>query len=206
MGTSLFIVLDGLDGCGKSLMVTKLHGYLYGKSKKTSILSTREPTYGVHGKHIREILKLDKKPYDQAEHLLSLFLKDRAEHVEKVIQPFLAPFEGDEIRVVLCDRYYYSTIAFQATQGLATDMIVEKNKIFPRPDMAFILDIDPTRALARIENREKEKFEDMAFMEQLRENFLALPDKLDDTLYIIDANQSKEVVFKAIQQKVDTLL
>ena len=74
---------------------------------------------------------------------------------------------------MLCDRYYYSTIAFQGAQGIDINGLIIKNKKFRKPDMAFILDVEPSLALKRIEYREKEKFEHLQFMKKIRVNFLS---------------------------------
>ena len=192
----MFIVIDGIDGSGKGEMINRLHNYLFSRNKKNRILTTREPTYGRYGRQIREILKKEKDPMKNAELLLDLYVKDRKKHVENVIKPFLK----GENSIVLCDRYYYSTIAFQHTQGIDLRLILERNREFPKPDFCFILDLDPKIALERIsKTRQKEKFEDLKFMEKLRKNFLELKNILDDNIIVIDASKSKEEVSEEIK-------
>src|SRR3989344_6955784 len=111
MAKSLFIVLDGLDGSGKGEMIKRLNDYLV--SKGFNVLATREPTDGKYGKQIRDILRKEKDAKSGAEKCLGLFVKDREEHLANEIEPFLK--KGG---IVICDRYYYSTIAFQHTQGI----------------------------------------------------------------------------------------
>ena len=205
MAKSLFIVLDGMDGSGKSEMVKLLHNYIFSKSKSCSILTTREPTSGRYGKEIRKILAFDKYPKENAEKLLGLFIKDRQEHANNSIAPFLKKSNG-EGNIVICDRYYYSTIAFQAAQGLDMKMLIEKNKKFLKPDVAFIMDLNPEIALERIKKREKEKFEQIEFMRKLRERFLQLPKILKDNIKIIDASKEANEVFEGIKKEVDKLL
>lgn len=205
MAKSLFIVLDGMDGSGKSEMVKLLHNYIFSKSKSYRILTTREPTSGRYGKEIRQILASDKDPKENAEKLLELFLKDRHEHVNDGIIPFLKKSNGD-VNIVLCDRYYYSTIAFQAVQGLDIKMLIEKNKNFLKPDVAFIMDLRPEIALERIKRREMEKFENIDFMRNLRGRFLQLPKILKDNIKIIDASKEADEVFEDIKKEVDKML
>ena len=101
-----FIVFDGMDGSGKDVMTKLLHNYLFSKDKRFNILTTREPTFGKYGKRLRKLLK-DDKPEEKAKLCLRLFVKDRKEHLRNVILPFLKlPYS-----VVICDRYYYSTLA-----------------------------------------------------------------------------------------------
>lgn len=206
MTKSLFIVLDGMDGSGKSEMVKLLHNYLFSKNKKYRILTTREPTNGKYGSEIRKILGKEKDPFKNAEKLLDLFTKDRNEHLKNTILPFLEHSDDIECNITICDRYYYSTIAFQHTQGLDIKRVIEKNKNFRKPDIAFILDIEAEIALERIKHREKEKFEQLEFMKKLRNNFLDLKNHLEDDLFIIDASKSKNNVFEEIKKEIDKFL
>jgi len=206
MSKGIFIVIDGVDGSGKSEIVKLLHNYLFSKSKSYNILTTREPTSGTYGKEARKILAGDEYPGTNSEKMLNLFIKDREEHVNNTIIPFLESQNGDETNIVICDRYYYSTIAFQNTQGLDIDMLIEKNKSFVKPDVAFILDVKPEIALERIKSREKEKFEEIDFMKKLEKNFLDLKDHLDDNIKIIDASGKLNDVFEIVKEEVNKLL
>ncbi len=156
---SLFIVFDGLDGSGKGEMIRRLNDYL---SKKYKVLVTKEPTDGRYGKEIKEILKKDTDPKEKAELCLKLFVKDREQHIKNEIEPFLK----QENHIIICDRYYYSTIAFQHTQGIEMEKIIIDNMPFRTPDITFILDLSPEIALQRITKRGngKEKFEKLEFM------------------------------------------
>lgn len=205
MAKGIFIVLDGMDGSGKSEMVKRLHNYLFSKNKKHRILTTREPTNGKYGKDIRKILALEEDPNINAENLLELFLKDREDHLKNTIIPFLKKSNEHEVNIVICDRYYYSTIAFQATQGLAMGMLIGKNKGFLKPDVALILDVEPDTALERISHRKREKFEKLEFMKKLRKKFLELPGFLKDNIKIIDAAKDADEVFESIKKEADKL-
>ncbi len=206
MVKGVFIVLDGMDGSGKSELVKLLHNYLFSKSKRYRILTTREPTNGIYGKEIREILVKENDPNINSKKLLELFIKDREEHLKNTIIPFLNKSNGHDINIVICDRYYYSTISFQATQGLDMKMLIELNKEFLKPDIAFILDVKPEVALGRIKDRRKEKFEQLEFMKKLRKKFLELPKLLKDNIKIIDASKSLNKVFEDIRKEVDKML
>jgi dTMP kinase len=197
----MFIVLDGLDGSGKGEMIKRLSSYL--KSKGENVLVTREPTDGEYGKQARAILKEEKDPKASAEKCFELFVKDREEHLAKEIEPFLA--KGG---IVICDRYYYSTIAFQQTQGLDVEKLIMSNMAFRTPDITFILDLPADVAIGRIEKRgnEKEKFEQLEFMEELRNNFLKLKDVLEDNIKIMDASLTKDEVFEQIKKEIDKLI
>lgn len=206
MKKNLFIVIDGIDGSGKSGIVKLLHNYLFSK-KKYRILTTREPTGGIYGSKIREMLRDDKETGSNKEKILDLFVKDREEHLKNTILPFLDS-SNDETHIVLCDRYYYSTIAFQHAQDFGIKMLVEKNRNFRKPDVAFILDVEPEAALKRInqDDRKLEKFEKLEFMEKVRSNFLGLKDYLEDNIKIIDGNKNIDEVFNDVKREIDNLV
>jgi len=205
MSTNLFIVLDGLDGSGKGEIIKKLHNYFFSKSKKYRVLTTREPTNGEYGRKARSILKEDKDPLKNAETLLDLYIKDRKSHLSKVIDPFLS---AEDSHIVLCDRYYYATIAYQQTQGIPLNRLLDLNKEFTKPTISFILDVKPEIALERIKKARSatEKFEKLDFMNNLRKNFLQLKTQLKDNIIIIDANKPLEDVFNQIKEEVQSLL
>jgi len=205
MVKGFFIVLDGLDGSGKSEMVKLLHDY-FSKNDKYRILTTREPTDGKYGKGVRGILANENDPNINPGKILELFIKDREEHLKNTIIPFLNKSNGHDVNIVICDRYYYSTIAFQATQGLDIKMLIEINKEFLKPEIAFIFDVKPEIALERIKSRKKEKFEQLKFMNKLRAKFLELPKLLNDNIKIIDASKDINEVFEVIREYVDKLL
>ncbi|MBI2542015.1 dTMP kinase [Candidatus Woesearchaeota archaeon] len=206
MKKGMFIVVDGIDGSGKSEIVKMLHNYLFSKHKKYRILTTREPTHGKYGSRIRTMLREEKAPESSSKKLLDLFIKDRQEHLKTAISPFLKNSGENEVNIVICDRYYYSTIAFQSAQGLNTKELISKNISLRKPDIAFILDLEPSAALERITHRKKEKFEQLEFMKKIRSNFLKLPGLLKDNIKIIDSNRSLNEVFESIKKEVDKIL
>jgi len=122
------------------------------------------------------------------------------------INYFLKNANKHELNIVLCDRYYYSTIALQGAQGLSIKGMIQKNKQFRKPDIAFILDVEPSVALERIEYRQKEKFEQLEFMKRIRRNFLKMPKLLNDNIKIIDSTSSLKEVFNDVKKEVDRIL
>jgi dTMP kinase len=203
---NLFIVFDGIDGCGKSTQLLNLHQYLFKKDKRIRILSTREPTYGKYGEKIREMLKTHSDPYSDSGNLLELYVKDREDHLENTIKPFLKK-KDTNISIVLCDRYYYSTIAYQSAQGIDINNLIDMNKKFLKPDLAIILDLEPETALKRIsKDREIEKFEKLEFMKKLRENFLEMKKLIDDNLVYVDASGNENETFAQIRKEIDKLI
>ena len=208
MKKNYFIVFDGLDGSGKSVMIERSIRFLETKRGDVDIAVSREPTDGQFGKKARKLMQEQLDPIKNAETFLQLFVKDREEHVEKVIKPFLKK-KSDKIQMLFCDRYYYATIAYQHTRGLSWDAVIKPNKKFPRPDLVLLFDIEPMMALDRIDiaRPAKEKFEQLSFMEALRKNFLQLPKKLKgENIKVVDASGSKELVFVQIEEALDKLL
>jgi dTMP kinase len=113
----LFIVFEGIDGTGKStqlhLLAEKLRQLNY------AVVATREPTNGPYGKKIRELF-VDRGVVSREEEL-ELFIADRDQHVKETIAPAL-----EDGCVVICDRYYLSTLAYQGANGMDMDIILAK--------------------------------------------------------------------------------
>ncbi len=199
-----FIVFEGLDGSGKGTMLAKTAEWLFNSHLVDKILLTREPTNSTYGKQIRKMLVSDKEPMTKAKQLLNLYLEDRKEHLEKVIKPAL-----QLNTVVLCDRYKYSTICYQQAQGIPLDKIISLHERMLVPDLALILDVSPEIALERIrQNRAKyEKFEKRFFLEELRQNYLALKKQLpNENIKIINAGLPPEEVFASIKRNISMVL
>jgi dTMP kinase len=173
----LLVVLEGIDGGGK----TTLRGALAERVRALGreVVETKEPTDGPIGQAIRALARVGRGTVTpEAE--LQMFLDDRAEHVRAVVRPALA--RG---AVVLQDRSYFSTIAYQAERGLDPAMIRARcEAIAPRPDVLFVLDLSADDALARITRRgAADDFEQRAVLERLRAVFAGLAEatRLDAT-------------------------
>ena len=198
-----FIVLEGLDGCGKSTQLTRLCENLKARGQKVHL--TAEPTDYETGRYLRRILSdsLHKNMYLQS----ALFLADRLEHIthpEFGIRRFLS--EGT---TVLCDRYYYSSFAYQGTAS-DIDWVMDINlkcREILTPDLCIFLDVNPDTCKNRIDQvREKPELyeKDAALMHRIRNNFLQVLDKLKDrqNIVIIDANLGPDEVEKEILKYV----
>lgn len=200
-----FIVFEGIDACGKSTMLLKTAQYLFDNFKEfDSIFITREPTFSPNGQTIRKMLKEQSSPLTSAKELLSLYLDDRKEHLSTFIRPLFS--KG---AVILCDRYKYSTIAYQYAQGIELQQIISAHKNMLVPDLTFILDVSPETALKRINSGREffEKFEKDFFLKQLRENYLKLKDLLpEENIKVIDASRPVEQVFADIKVEVNELV
>ncbi len=201
--SGIFIAIEGIDGAGKGYVMMRLQEYILGRSKKYDhLLLTREPTNSNIGQKMREILAKESDPKTGARKCLDLYVSDRKQHLENHILPAL-----EKGYVVLCDRYKYSTMAFQAAQGLPLEELIEIQKDFRAPDLTLILDLPARQAVARIKYRDwqagNEKFEDPTFMEIVRQNYLLIAKKLADPIEIVDAGQEKQETFNQVKKAVE---
>jgi dTMP kinase len=138
---SILIAVEGIDGAGKTTQVNLLRAALDAVGEIPVV--SKEPTGGQWGTIIRESASTGRLAPDRE---LELFIRDRTEHVQTLIQPAL-----DAGRVVILDRYFYSTIAYQGARGIdpasVRGLMTER---FPVPDAVFLLDIDPWVSVDRI--------------------------------------------------------
>ena len=138
--------MEGVDGCGKTTQARLLAVSLLQQGRE--VILTQEPTTGPTGQKLRDYLQGPSRSLSPREEL-DLFLADRREHVEQLIKPALA--EG---RIVITDRYYYSTVAYQGALGLDPGEILAANEAFaPRPDLVFLLLMPVPQALARLQRK-----------------------------------------------------
>jgi dTMP kinase len=181
MSQGLFIVIEGIDGTGKSTQSKRLAEWF--RSRGREVVLSREPTDGPWGKKLRESATTGRL---SAEEELECFLNDRREHVEMSIKPALA--EG---KVVILDRYYFSTMAYQGARGFDPAEIRRRNEAFaPQPDLLLILDLSVESAHGRIGARgdTANEFEQRDTLSRCREIFLSLRD--EPFACVIDAEPS----------------
>ncbi len=200
-----FIVFEGIDGSGKSLMNKLIKKYLIKELNysKNQVVLTFEPTNNKFGLKAREIQKKESNPLKSGEKCLELYIKDREQHLEKLIKPALS-----ENKIVLCDRYKYSTFVYQSLQGIEEQKIIELHKKMLKPDLVLIFNVTPETALKRISSRGKlEKFEEKKFMEKVAKKFLKLKEKFpNENIKIINAEKNKKEVFEQVKKEIKTLL
>ena len=170
MPRGLFIVIEGIDGTGKSTQARRLGEWLASQGRE--VVLSREPTAGPWGQKVRESAATGRlSPEDELEY----FLNDRREHVAELIAPSLAAG-----KIVVLDRYYFSTMAYQGARGFAPAEIRRKNEEFaPVPDLLLIMDLAVDAALERIGARgdTANEFEKRENLERCREIFLSLKDE-----------------------------
>jgi dTMP kinase len=184
--SGLLVVFEGIDGTGKSTLMQRLLAYC--ESHQLPCVTDREPTHGQWGRQLRASAGTDR--LDLATEL-DLFLKDRAEHVAEFIQPALTAG-----KIMLLDRYYLSTAAYQGARGADPEEILATNERFaPLPDLVLLLDADPSIGAGRITQRGQrpDSFEDLAYQRDVRRIFLSLRRPF---IRIIDATRPVETVWQ----------
>lgn len=138
----LLIAFEGIDGTGKSSQLQMLAATLAQRGRQVVI--TREPTDGPYGRKIRSLFTSRSRITPAEE--LELFMADRRQHVREVIEPALAAG-----KIVLTDRYYLSTAAYQGAAGQDPEAIMAANETFaPVPDLVLLLTLPPDQSIHRI--------------------------------------------------------
>ena len=192
------IALEGIDGTGKSTQCALLADYL--ESCSFPVVRLREPTQGVWGRKIRKILTEGRGDVTPEEEL-QYFINDRKEDVEQNIAPAL-----EQGKVVLIDRYYYSTAAYQGALGFDPKKIIEDNEAFaPRPNLLFIIQGSLDESFRRIEQGRDgfSSFEKRGYLEKVRNIFDTFA---GDHIRRIDSDPPVEEVQQALRQGVNVLL
>ncbi len=167
MSQGLFIVIEGIDGTGKSTQARRLGEWFTQQGRE--VIVSREPTDGPWGKKLRDSAATERL---SPETELEFFLNDRREHVDNLIKPSLAAG-----KIVILDRYYFSTMAYQGARGFDPLEIRKRNEAFaPRPDLLLILDLDVETAHTRIGIRgdHTNQFEKHDNLIRCRQIFLSL--------------------------------
>ena len=209
----LFITGEGPDGAGKSTLIQRLEKKLL-EELTVPLVRTREPGGSEIAEKIREVI-LDPKNTamdDRTEALL--YAASRRQHIMEKIKPSLA--EG---KVVLCDRFVDSSIAYQgAGRGIGVEEVATLNRFATEdltPDITLYLDVDAQVGLNRIasknSNREKDRLEleAISFHNRVRNAYKVLLKKHPERIQLIDASQNADDVFndawKVVQEKIQEI-
>ncbi|HLP88953.1 MAG TPA: dTMP kinase [Nostocaceae cyanobacterium] len=199
-----FIVFEGVEGCGKTTQMQLCHQWLSGLG--VSVLVTREPGGTELGAHLRRLLlsKSENQPINQLTELL-LYAADRAQHVEQELKPHLA--QG---KCILCDRYIYSTIAYQGYgRGLDLGLINQLNYIATsglNSDLTIWLDVDVEEGLTRkrgnLDVFDRIEQENLAFHRRVQQGYQELAATDSARIVRVDGSFSQDVVHKTIREMI----
>lgn len=202
----VFITFEGPEGCGKSTQAKKIYEYLV--KKGYDCIFTREPGGTFVSEKIREILldKNNKKITPLTE--LLLFETSRSQTISEVILPAL-----EKKKIVICDRFNDSTIAYQGYAGelplrdvIEIDSVVTKTV---KPDLTLLLDVDVRVGLKRaLRDRRKDRMESksLRFHEKVRNGYLELARKNKNRIKVIKVREEIEDTFRVIKQNIDRFL
>jgi dTMP kinase len=184
----ILIALEGIDGAGKTTQVE----FLQKRLSQLSPVVSKEPTDGPWGRKIRESAIRGRMQPDEE---LEAFIKDREDHIRTVIAPNL-----ELGRIVILDRYFYSTIAYQGERsGNIESIRTRMVNTAPAPDMVFLLDLDPKVSIARVKNRSgvPNQFETIETLSRVRSIFNTLAEN-DDRVWKLDGSCSVHEIHTTI--------
>jgi dTMP kinase len=192
------LAFEGLDGCGKTTQLARLARAL--RRAGHDVVETAEPTDGASGRRIREMARSGASV--PAEQELRWFVEDRREHVREVVAPALRAG-----RLVLSDRYFLSTVAYQGALGLDWRAILADSEAeFPRPDLVLLLEVGVDAALARVRSRggrRESVFEQRRRLERVAEIFAAVE---RDYVERIAGEAEPDEVERRVRERVEARL
>ena len=199
----LFVVFEGGDGVGKSTQVVELVSRL--RTRRIEPVVTRQPGGTPIGEKLRELLLDPGHPELTARTEALVYAADKAQHVEEVILPALA--HG---KVVVCDRYVDSMIAYQGAGRVLDLAEVEQVARWAtgglRPDLTVLLDIDPAEAVANIRQQDRLEAAGLNFHRRAREHFLRLAGEDPERYLVLGAREPRKNIAEKVAEKVLALL
>ncbi len=202
----LFITLEGIEGSGKTTQSKLLYEHLF--QIGYDVLLTEEPGGTEIGLKIREIL-LDKAHsiLDPITELL-LYNASRAQHVREKIMPSM-----NERRIIICDRFFDSTIAYQGYgRGMNIDMIIKLHEISTgglKPHITFLLDIDPEKSILRhLMGKELDRIEleSIDFHNKVRKGYLEIARNEPERIMVINADTEIDEIHSIIINRIEDLI
>jgi dTMP kinase len=207
MNRGLFITFEGGEGAGKTTLIERMVEKL--RADGMTVVKTREPG-GTHlGEGVRNLLlepsQVAVSPYAE----LCLFLASRAQHIKEVIRPAL-----EQKKVVLCDRFNDSTIAYQGVaRGLGMKEVAHFCDFIcqgVQPQLTFYLDIEPSIGLKRAEARgngpDRMESEKIAFHQKIREAYHKMHEQQPDRFHLLDAQKPAQEVFHQAMRYLERYL
>lgn len=205
MARGIFITLEGADGCGKSTQAELLSEVLLARGRE--VVRLREPGGTPISEKIRALLLDPANGEMVPEAELLLYEASRAQLTRQVIEPAL-----ERGAVVLCDRYYDSTYAYQAGGRGLDETIVRQSNVLGScgrvPDRTLVLDLDPAVGYARATagGADRMEAEGLAFQERVRAAYLHLADEEPARVRVVDAAGEKDAVTARLASALEDLL
>jgi len=189
-----FIVIEGLDGCGKTTQVRLLAEKLRERGKE--VVETNEPTKGLIGKLIRQVL--EKKVILPSDALQLLFIADRSDHLKRTVKPALSAG-----KIVVSDRYFWSTIAY-GSLNLDKSWLLSLHRYCLYPDVSIFLKVKPKVCLQRIGSRGKGEtiFEEEEKLRRVWQTYQWLAEKFPEKVIMVDGERKPEIISREILNKI----
>jgi len=191
----VFICLEGIDGSGKTTVAhhlveaLKQHGY--------SAVYTAEPSKGAIGRIVKKSILQGGRRLPRVLEAV-LFAADRVDHIEREVKPLL-----NEGKIIVCDRYVYSSISYQGGDSTMLKWVREINKHAIQPDLAVYIDVPPEVVIDRIK-RKKSIMETLHIQKKVREVYLNLA--AEKQLMMVDGNAEKSKVAQEVEDLVFSFL
>jgi len=196
----MFITFEGGEGTGKTTLIKDVAEIL---SQDHDVITSREPGGSMIAEAIRDVILNPKykgvTPYTEA----LLLAAARAQHLDEIILPAL-----NKNKIVLCDRYLDSSLAYQAyARDLGLDFVLNINQYatYHMPNLTFYIDLDPRVGMARISNRDKYDRldqETVLFHQKVRDGYLKIASMYPDRIVTIDGTQTIENIKSQIITKI----
>ena len=193
------VAFEGIDGAGKTTQAKLLYEHL--TRKGLTVVLSKEPTDSIYGQKIKKLAQGERdltKPLDE----YRLFINDRKIHVENLIKPAL-----QEKKIIILDRYYFSTIAYQGALGLDIGKIKKENELFsPVPEIVFLLNVPPRVGIIRIQKGREEEpnlFEQETYLSNVGKVFNGLN---EDYIVTLDGVDEVEIIHNKIVNVIDDVV
>lgn len=193
-GKGRFVVLEGIDGCGKSLQIKLLKRRLKREGKR--VIFTKEHTDGLVGRVIDQVV--NKKANLDPISLQLLFVADRVDHLKRVVEPALR--RG---YLVVSDRYFWSTVAYGSLVA-EKEWLLEINRVCLKPDLVILLDLPAEAALNRKagSRRRLTVFEEKEKLKRVRKIYLWLSKRFADSCVVVNGEGDAEAIHREIYRRI----
>jgi len=202
-----FITFEGPEGSGKTSVIEGIKDYL--DRENINYITTREPGGVQIAEEIRDIILNGKNTEMDAHSEALLFAAARSQHFYQKVMPAL-----EEGKVVLCDRFIDSSLAYQGhARGLGIDEVYEINKFAIGnilPDLTIFIDVPPSVGLNRVFSNSRKvdrlDLESLTFHELVYEGYMKIADKYSERFKVVDGTKSKEEVIEATIEVIKSVL
>ncbi len=197
--SGIFITFEGIDGCGKSTQADLLENHL--KSIRQDVISVREPGGTDISERIREVLlSTDNRMMSKRTEAL-LLAASRAQLTLETIVPAL-----ESGKVVLCDRYLDSTLAYQGYgRQLPVEWLQQINSTAITPDITFYVDIPVDEAMARMKGKTLDRMEEegTTFLKRVKDGYLTLAQKYSARYIVLDGTADVNSLHNTIRKEIE---